>query len=98
MDDPYVPIVTHAALGTFRQCYPPVAQVVAKLIEKLAKSINMYRHRRSPSASVVIRFQGMLRTMDAWRIALQDDTFQEAAEIIQKWFSNVRATICSVYA
>ncbi|KAF8604239.1 hypothetical protein BDV93DRAFT_522685 [Ceratobasidium sp. AG-I] len=88
VNDPYVPIVTRSALGTFRQYYPPVAQVVARLVEKLAKSINMYRHRRSPSASVVTRFQGMLRTLETWRAALRDDTFQEPTEIIQKWFSN----------
>ncbi|KAF8599746.1 hypothetical protein BDV93DRAFT_511438 [Ceratobasidium sp. AG-I] len=96
LSDPNVPIVPRHALGTFRQCYSPIVPVVAKLVEKLVKSINMYRHRRSPSASVVTKFQAMLRTLEAWNAALQDGTFQEPTSIIINWLANHPSQVSSI--
>ncbi|KAF8593166.1 hypothetical protein BDV93DRAFT_529984 [Ceratobasidium sp. AG-I] len=86
--DPNVPIVMRAALGTFRQCYDPVTLVIASLVEKLSKSINMYRYRRSPSTSVACKFQSMLRTLETWNVGLDDRTFHEPIAIIQSWLTS----------
>jgi hypothetical protein len=89
LDNPQAPIVPRHSLHTFCSQYPPIGAVLSELSAEFVKSINTYRHRRSPSPSVVTKLRGILRTLEVWNEALGDSTFTEPTTIIRTWLSNV---------
>ncbi|KAG8713793.1 hypothetical protein FRC09_018331 [Ceratobasidium sp. 395] len=86
--DPQAPIVSRSELPTFRRSYPPVVQIMAELSAEFETSVNTYKHRRSPSPSVVLKLQGVLKTLEVWNDCLRDSTFTEPARIIRTWLDN----------
>ncbi|KAG8709677.1 hypothetical protein FRC08_018173 [Ceratobasidium sp. 394] len=86
--DPQAPIVSRLELAGFRDAYPPVMQIVWELSTELGTSVNTYKHRRSPSPSVVLKLQAMLKTLEVWNDCLQDGTFTEPTRIIRTWLDN----------
>ncbi|KAB5589871.1 hypothetical protein CTheo_6691 [Ceratobasidium theobromae] len=86
--DPNAPVVPDAYLKSFRHFHEPLTDILRQLSDKLEKSINMYRHRRSPSASLVIKFQGMLTTLKRWNDFLGDDTFAGPTKVVDTWLNH----------
>ncbi|KAG8730146.1 hypothetical protein FRC12_020468 [Ceratobasidium sp. 428] len=86
--DPQAPIVSRSELPTFRRSYSPIMQIMAELSAELGTSVNTYKHRRSPSPSVVLKLQGMLKTLEVWNDCLRDPTFTEPTRIIRTWLDN----------
>ncbi|CAE6362112.1 unnamed protein product [Rhizoctonia solani] len=86
--DPHAPIVSREYLGRFRTFNPNLCDVLRRLSTKLEKSMNMYRHRRSPSSSLVAKFQEMSDTLDVWNGFLMDDTFLTPFRIASDWLKN----------
>ncbi|KAG8734575.1 hypothetical protein FRC10_011649 [Ceratobasidium sp. 414] len=86
--DPQAPIVSRHDLHEFRHAYPPVAQIMLELSVEFGTSVNTYKHRRSPSPSVVIKLQAMLKTLEVWNDRLRDGTFTEPTRIIRTWLEN----------
>jgi hypothetical protein len=89
VSDPHAPIVLRHDLATFRNRYPSIVTVLNELSAEFVKSINTYRHRRSPSPSVVTKLQGILKTLGVWNDFLGDATFIEPTTIIRTWLTNV---------
>lgn len=86
-DGPDAPVVPRMYLQTFRQLAPSLGQVVSRLSQKLEKSINIYRHRRCPSNTLVTKFERMLRTLRVWNDSLGDDTFREPTKVVSHWLA-----------
>lgn len=94
--DPNAPVVPDAYLKSFRHFHEPLTDILRQLSDKLEKSINMYRHRRSPSASLVIKFQGMLTTLKRWNDFLGDDTFAGPTKVVDTWLNHVSHNVFKV--
>ncbi|KAG9105266.1 hypothetical protein FRC07_009441, partial [Ceratobasidium sp. 392] len=95
--DPQAPIVSRSDLPTFRHSYLPVAQIMIDLSAELGTSVNTYKHRRSPSPSVVLKLEVMLRTLEVWNDYLRDSTFTEPTRIIRTWLENHPEQVMSAY-
>ncbi|QRV97408.1 RNA recognition motif domain-containing protein [Ceratobasidium sp. AG-Ba] len=93
--DPHAPILSRSLLSSFRELYPPIGAILRRLSGEFELSINTYRHRRSPSASVVGKLQGILRTLEVWNQALGDETFIKPTAIIRTWLDNHPAQVDS---
>ncbi|KAG8764071.1 hypothetical protein FRC12_008292 [Ceratobasidium sp. 428] len=86
--DPQAPVISRSELSTFRHSYPPVAQIMVELSTELGTSVNIYKHRRVPSPSVVLKLQAVLKTLVVWNECLRDPTFAEPTRIIRTWLGN----------
>ncbi|KAG9120634.1 hypothetical protein FRC07_003806 [Ceratobasidium sp. 392] len=86
--DPQAPIVSRHDLPTFRRSFPQVTQIMVELSAELENSVKTYKHRRSPSPSVVIKLRAMLKTLAVWNDYLRDSTFAEPTKTIQTWLEN----------
>ncbi|CAE6507136.1 unnamed protein product [Rhizoctonia solani] len=86
--DPQAAVVPKGYLArckTFDQSLPGI---LVRLATKLEKSMNLYRHRRSPSSSLVAKFQEMSDTLDVWNQHLGDGTFAAPYRIAFDWLKN----------
>ncbi|KDN37720.1 hypothetical protein RSAG8_09988, partial [Rhizoctonia solani AG-8 WAC10335] len=86
--DPQAAVVPRDYLGQFRSFNPNLCEILRRLSAKLEKSMNLYRHRRSPSGSLVAKFQEMSDTLDIWNKHLMDDTFANSFRIASDWLRN----------
>ncbi|KAF8692551.1 hypothetical protein RHS03_08610, partial [Rhizoctonia solani] len=86
--DPNAPVVSREYLPQFRDYSPELGEILRRLSERLEKSINLYRHRRSPSCSLVTKFQEMWETLEVWNKYLMDDTFAIPSRIASDWLRN----------
>ncbi|CEL53955.1 hypothetical protein RSOLAG1IB_06738 [Rhizoctonia solani AG-1 IB] len=86
--DPNAPVISRNHLPRFRNYNPELTLILRRLAEKLEKSMNLYRHRRSPSCSLVAKFQEMSDTLQVWNEHLKDDTFSSPSRIASEWLRN----------
>ncbi|CAE6413626.1 unnamed protein product [Rhizoctonia solani] len=86
--DPNAPVISKECLPQFRTYNPELTGILRRLSERLEKSTNLYRHRRSPSCSLVAKFQEMSDTLDVWNKHLMDDTFASPSRIASEWLRN----------
>ncbi|CAE6421354.1 unnamed protein product [Rhizoctonia solani] len=95
VSDPHAAVVPREYLGQFRSFNPNLYGILRRLSTKLEKSMNLYRHRRSPSGSLVAKFQEMSDTLEVWNKYLTDDTFLPPFRIASDWLKNHPAQVDS---
>ncbi|CAE6414252.1 unnamed protein product [Rhizoctonia solani] len=88
VSDPHAAVVPREQLAQFRDYNPNLKVLLRRLSEKLEKSMNLYRHRRSPSGSLVAKFQEMSDTLNVWSQYLGDNTFASPSRIASDWLRN----------
>ncbi|KAH7334301.1 hypothetical protein B0J17DRAFT_672861 [Rhizoctonia solani] len=88
VSDPHAAVVPKEHLAGFRSYNPRLSGILRRLSTKLEKSVNLYRHRRSPSGSLVAKFQEMADTVNIWNKHLMDDTFAGPSQIASDWLRN----------
>ncbi|CAE6487133.1 unnamed protein product [Rhizoctonia solani] len=95
VSDPHAAVVPREYLGRFRSFNSNLYEILRRLSAKLEKSMNLYRHRRSPSISLVAKFQEMSDTLEVWNKHLADDTFLPPFRIASEWLKNHPAQVDS---